>query len=231
MFNSLDRIDIELKPDATGRRHFLQTDHRTRVELEAEPELTTLFAVIRVLNPMRVRGDDEPVPIVSYSVVEPPPQCLMDAVAAAGGRLIEDVAIHDPIPVARVPALHDVITSAMSGLVRATMAEHGVSFDVDGLKALERALSAIPMSVDEDASVYWGAVLKLGAFAGELIRASNGGRWEATGSGSLPISLITSFRGGEATVNPLGKAIKRFDQGEDESVVTLVNVVQGGFQP
>jgi len=60
-----------------------------------------------------------------------------------------------------------------------------------------------------------------------LIRASNGGRWTITDSGSLPFALTTRFRGEEATVNPLGKAIKRFTNGEEDSLVALVNVIRG----
>jgi hypothetical protein len=228
MFANLGRIDIELQPDAAGRRHFVQMDHRTCAEVEAEPDLSALFAIIRVLNPMRARGENEPDPIVSCSFVDLPPPFLADAIAAAGGRLVKGASISEPIAATQGPALHSVVASAMAGLVRATMTEHRVSFDATGLLAVERSLSATRISADEDAYAYWSAVLKLGSFAGELIRASNGGRWDTTGSGSLPIVLVTSFRGDEATVNPLGKAIKRFAQGEEDSVVSLVELVQGG---
>jgi len=66
-------------------------------------------------------------------------------------------------------------------------------------------------------------VMKLGSLGGEVIRASNGGRWIAADSGSLPFALLTRFRGGEATVNPLGKAIKRFMNGQVDSLVALVD--------
>jgi hypothetical protein len=69
-------------------------------------------------------------------------------------------------------------------------------------------------------------VLKLGSMAGEIIRASNGGQWALGDSGRLPFALSTRFRGGEATVNPLGKAIKRFAHGEEDTLVSLVEMVQ-----
>ena len=33
MFSSLDSVDIVLKPDPAGRRHYIQTDHRTADEI------------------------------------------------------------------------------------------------------------------------------------------------------------------------------------------------------
>ena len=78
---------------------------------------------------------------------------------------------------------------------------------------------------EEDEYAYWSAVLRLGGFGGEVIRASNGGRWHHSTTGTLPIALATTFQGGEAAVNPLGKAIKRITQGEGDSVAALAAVV------
>jgi hypothetical protein len=55
---------------------------------------------------------------------------------------------------------------------------------------------------------------------------SNGGRWEVVATGTLPLALTTTFRGSPATVNPLGKAIKRFANGEEDSLVPLVQLLR-----
>jgi hypothetical protein len=61
---------------------------------------------------------------------------------------------------------------------------------------------------------------------GDVIRATNGGAWVVVASGTLPFALKTRFQGGDATVNPLGKAMKRFAGGDEDSVAALVRFVQ-----
>src|SRR5262249_44281881 len=115
---------------------------------------------------------------------------------------------------------------AFANLARAVAAEHGVELTVEGLEIVERALAETAGDPEEDEIAYWSAVMKLGSFGGEVIRASNGGRWLVVATGSLPLALTTTFQGEEATVNPLGKAIKRFANGEGDSLVALVNVIR-----
>ena len=47
MYCSIDKIDLEAR--VNGRAIAVQTDHRTRLEMEAEPELSVLFAMVEVL--------------------------------------------------------------------------------------------------------------------------------------------------------------------------------------
>ena len=54
MFSSLDRVDIELSPDADGRAQYVQTDHRSSDEIELTRELSAAFALVRILNPKRM---------------------------------------------------------------------------------------------------------------------------------------------------------------------------------
>ncbi len=105
-------------------------------------------------------------------------------------------------------------------------AEYEVDVTVEGLETVEHALASDAGTPDEDEFAYWSAVMKLGSFGGELIRASNGGQWRTTDSGSLPFALSTTFRGEQATVNPLGKAIKRIVNGEEDSLASLVNYIR-----
>jgi hypothetical protein len=48
VYCSIDKIDLASRVD--GRPIAVQTDHRPRAEIEAEPELSVLFAMARVLN-------------------------------------------------------------------------------------------------------------------------------------------------------------------------------------
>lgn len=123
-------------------------------------------------------------------------------------------------------SLDEIIQDAFSSLAHEAAARHGVPLTFNGLQAVEAALAETSPNDGEDETAYWTAVFELGAMGGELIRATNGGRWVQVDTGSLPFALSTRFRGGPATVNPLGKAIKRFADGADESVAALVRVTR-----
>ena len=105
-----------------------------------------------------------------------------------------------------------------------------MAVDRAGVEIVEAALArtvekAVSAEGVRDEALYWSAVLMMGSLAGEAIRAAKGGRWAVTRSGSLPFSFVTEFRGEEATVNPLGKAIKRFANGEEDSVSLLIDLI------
>lgn len=230
MFSSLDRIDIVLKGEPPT---YVQTDHRDAAEIEREPELSVLFALTRVLNPKREAKPGQPHPVVLYVAKERPPDFLRRAVAVAGGRLVvgltagtdEAVPIDDLGP---LPPLADFVPESFAACARAVAAEFGVAVDRAGLAVVEAALADRAGDPDDDEIGYWTGVVQLGSFAGEVIRAANGGRWEVVDSGTLPFALQTTYQGNPATVNPLGKAVKRFANGEEDSLTYFVQVVCGG---
>lgn len=213
---------------ASGRPQYVQTDHRTPEEIEQEPELSVLFALVRVLNPKRMGEAGSPEPLVTYSAQHRPPEFLQRAIRAAGGLVTVGTSTEPEPDEGSAPGLEEVVGSAFARLAQAVASEHQVAPTPEGLETVERALAAGAGDPEEDPLAYWSAVVKLGCFGGELIRASNGGRWMVAGSGSLPFALSTSFRGRQATVNPLGKAIKRFANGEEDSLTALVNLICRG---
>lgn len=225
MFSSLDRVDIVLEPDADGRQQFVQTDHRSATEIEQEPELSALFALVRVLNAKRMAESDSPEPVVLYVTQERPPVFLRRVIHAAGGRLVVGAGRPPEAEEGLALSLDEVIESCFARLARSVANEYNVPQTVQGLEALESKLAVLAGDPEDDEFGYWSAVLKLGTFGGEIIRATNGGEWIVGNSGSLPLALATKFRGEPATVNPLGKAIKRFANGEEDSLAWFVNVV------
>jgi hypothetical protein len=149
------------------------------------------------------------------------------AMRAAGGLFGAARPPSAAAPAGGAQSLDDIIQDAFATLARTVAARHGVGLDLDGLGRVEDALAERAGSAEEDETAYWTAVFELGGFGGELIRASNGGRWVQVETGSLPFALSTTYRGGQATVNPLGKAIKRFAEGEGDSVAALADVIRG----
>jgi hypothetical protein len=209
-----------------GREQFIQTDHRTAEEIRLAPELSVLFALVRILNPKRSVKPEAPEPAVLYLCQNRPPDFLQGAIRAAGAQLIVD-GDGQPLPAAGpAPGLEEVLEPAFRGLAQRTAAEHDVELTVKGLERVEAATAAAAGTPEQDEIRYWSAVMKLAAFGGEVLRAGNGGQWRVVNSGSLPFALFTTFRGEEATVNLLGKAIKRFANGEGDSLVTMVAMIR-----
>lgn len=248
MFSSLGRIDIVIVPDEDGRARYIQTDDRLPEQIESEAALSVLFAIIRILNPKRRIEPDSPEPVVFYAATHHPPEFLRQAIRAAGAELIigprklppeladvrfpsieealsamfaRDVA--EPYAATNSPTLAELLEAAFADLTRAVMAEYQVELNMHGLRVVERAIAKRVPAPDDEFG-YWSAVLKLGAFGGELIRASNGGHWVPVDTGTLPIGLSTRMgvNGEIVTSNPLGRAVKMFANGQEDSLVVFV---------
>ena len=227
MFCSLDRVDMQLKSDAEGRPQYVQTDHRSSAEIAKDVEVSTLFALIRVLNPKRMVELASPEPSVVYACQQRPPKFLSNAIASAGGRVVYGADQQVDDQTGFVLPLEESIKSAFSNLADKVAADFNVEMTIEGLSVVESRLAQDAGRPEEDEYAYWSAVVRLGSFGGEILRRANGGTWLFVTSGSLPFALSTRYQGEEATVNPLGKAIKRFENGAGESLVNLVRLICG----
>lgn len=213
MFSSLDRVDLAYAgPD--GRVRWLQSDHRRPAQIEAEAELSLLYALIRLLDPRRSFPADAPQPVLEYRCQHMPPMFLRAAIASAGAELYVDgpVAFDGPAP----------DPETLAGLAFAALAarverERGVARDLDGLARLEREQSALELAADEVA--YWRAVVGLAAVTGEVLRARIGGHWRLRDDGTFPLVLIVDDR---PSLDPLGAAIDLVDGADPAALTTLV---------
>lgn len=231
MFSSLDRMDMELATNYVGLRHFIQTDHRTREEIEENPELSALFALIRILNPQRLTEEGGPEPIVTYLLTEmDPPPFLEKVIRIAGGQLQLGMELMNPLSIKPKTEkisgddLRELIQKIMLELALATAKKYSLPLTAEGLANLESLLTQTEKNEDQEFE-YWSAVLELGCFAGEVIRQTKGQEWVLYDEGTLPLALLSPFQDGIATVNILGKAIKLFMYGKEDSVVTMARVL------
>lgn len=149
MFASLKRIDA-VTNGSNGRQRVVQTDHREAAEIAAARELSVVFAVVRVLDPIRIGARD---PEVTYFLPSLPPPFLVEAVAAAGGQVFvgEDPRVWADVTAsaggARPRPVEQIVNEAMSALARRTAAEVGLALDRSGLQSYE--LDLLPED-DED---------------------------------------------------------------------------------
>lgn len=214
VYSSLHKIDfIAQGPDE--QRALVQTDHRTVEEVDADLDLSILFALARIIGPLRTEhGVGAVVRYVALAGLHP---ALAQVCASTGAVAEVDRAEVDLSEVERVPP-SDLADRAFAGLGQRVLAREALECDESGLAAFESIASGAP-SRDEDEIGYWTAVAELAAVTGEVIRAAVGGRWVDDPQGYADIPFMFAAGGAEShwNVNAVGKAVKFLASGETES--------------
>jgi hypothetical protein len=217
MYSSLDRVDIELK----GDNGYIQTDHRTSSELEQDKAISIVFAIIRVLNPMRMGRQAGKKAIVRYTFTdEMPPLFMQEAIVSAGGVPQFD-GTDIPFSGQRVN-VDSLLNQGMQSIAHDKFEKKGYKFLPEHLRFFEARLIPRAQELKENEIAYWRTVIMAGAYAGEVLRNLVGGNWRINfdASSTLPIT----FDVGGAAFNLTGKAIKLLENGETDSLAAMINV-------
>jgi hypothetical protein len=222
VYCSIDKIDLEAR--VNGRTIAVQTDHRTRREMEAEPELSVLFAMARVVNARgHLEEDGHAGAAVHYAVAEEPPSELREALGAAGGTLEraggEDL---EPLGPGSEVLVGELADRSFAQLARRAAARVGSRDLAIALRMLEDQTHAAPPDrTDEPA--YWSRVLELAALAGELVRAKYAGHWIQTDRALVPFGFeLSRPQDGGLVVFPTNRAQRVIEDGPDESLFKLL---------
>lgn len=223
MYSNLRKLDIVVNID--GQKVAIQTDHRDAEEMDLEPELSVLFALTRVINPLRMPQDRPD--RVRYTCPNKPSAAVREAIAAAGGQtelgnedLPWDGEVGDPEVIA---------DRAFAALATRVLARERAALHADALRALEEETVADGLKRSEDEAGYWARVLELAALCGELIRAQTGGRWvrdDSLPNGGWLSTIPFSFQvqGSTSHVNLCGKAENLLEHGLSQRVSNLLAI-------
>ena len=214
VFASLTKIDVV----ATGPIYY-QTDHRSRAEIEATPELSVLFALVRMCNARRYKPEERPVVIYSYAG-EGVPAFIEEVVAAAGGLLASKGDLTGRSPAPTSAAVGEPADRAFRGLADRVQRRLGAVDATTALRSLEAEILAALPTQDADETRYWTCVLELSALTGEVLRAAHPGTW----IGSESPDLVFAFSRGRDNVALITNRAQRFiDDGDPgESMFLLV---------
>ena len=229
MYCALDKVDLSART-TDGTIVAVQTDHRERSEIEAEPELSALFAMARVLNARAQLADDgHPNTSVRYALSADPPQLLRAALAAAGGTLerIDLGRTLEPLGPASSQAIGELADQCFGALAHRVAVRVGARDIAIALHMLEAQTHAAPPKRD-DADAYWRRVLELAALAGELLRARFTGSWVHTERALVPFGF--QLADGRTLVFPTNRAQRIVDDGQDESLLDLLAAADEALQ-
>ena len=226
-FCSLDKIDLTTK-DADGRVSAVQTDHRSPDEVEAEPELSALFAMTRVINARAHFAEEgEHDVAVRYAMPGAPPPAdalpTLRAALAATGADLEHPPHRERLGPASCDAASDLADRSFAGLARLAAAKVGVRDLGMALRMLEDQTVAAPPGRDDELG-YWTRVLELAALAGELLRAKRPGaaRWVQSDRALVPFGFQFAEGDGATVLFPTNRAQRLLEDGRDESLFKLI---------
>lgn len=222
MYCSIDKIDL-LNP-AAGKPVAIQTDHRSRAEIEAEPELSALYAMARVLNARgHLAEDGHGDAAVHYVLPDDAPPMLRDALTAVGATIERtgDAArsLESLGPPSR-DAVETIADRAFADLARRAAGRVGTRDLAMALRMLEDQTFADPPE-RADEPVYWQRVLELAALAGELLRAKypHAHGWVQTDRAMVPFGFGIDA---STIMFPTNRAQRVIEDGADESLFKLL---------
>src|SRR5687767_11802772 len=224
MYCSLDKIDLAAAVD--GRHVAMQTDHRPAAEIEAEPELSVLYAMARVLNARSHLKAEHPDGTVHYVVAEEPPEILREALCAVGAtleRMADEGRGIETLGEPSEEAASELADRCFRELAQRAAARVGTRDLGMALRMLEDQTFADPPQRDDEPA-YWRRVLELAALTGELLRTKYAGRWVQTDRALVPFGfqLTTLATGGSTVLFPTNRAQRVIDDGADESLFKLL---------
>lgn len=220
MYCELDKGDIIIQR-TDGTWIVVQTDHRNASEIEAEPNLSIAMAIMRVLVAYNYKEPEMTLFKVHYTVNGPVPEFFHKAIASAGGILsIENEEVAYP---GQPPDMLQGLNGSLSNIGREVSQRFGKPLSIEGLREVEGIYLSTDPDRDENVIGYWTAVVELGAFAGEVLRNLKGGGWNGPNTmlGSIPII----YECGSTYSDFMGKALKYYDAGQDDSLAFMVQMV------
>lgn len=147
MYSSLHWSDF-LAQHKDGTIFIVLTDHRTPLEVEAEGDISTAFAIIRIFNAIRMVREQEAPFKVLYSAKYQPPEFLHQEIASAGGILsIDQNEIAYP---GNPPDILSLMNGSFSNLAHTVARRQGSPLTLDGLKDVERKYFETGPNLEED---------------------------------------------------------------------------------
>jgi hypothetical protein len=165
MYASLDKLDI--LADTPERPLVVQTDHRSAEEIDAERDLSIVFAAIRARNARLAKPESG----VRFSFLHAPPAWMITLLQQLDAEVEAGVneTLHAEAP--DLEAARVEVEAAWLRLGEGLFAEFGLPRTLDALRQIEATLQAqVDGGSDGDDPVgWWTAVVRLGGAAARLL--------------------------------------------------------------
>lgn len=233
MYASLGKVDlgVSFEGEAGETVHaFVQTDHRSALEISNDGAFSALFAIARCLaaRALAIESGRRPFRVL-YQLAAEPPAVLAYVVGAAGATLVREVdraaALSAPALEPRLTELAAVVADACRQIAAAAWERERLEPTLEGLDAyLHRRW---PWDRDDEIAVARG-LIEVASLSASLITPALASARFVHADGIVPFVLAGS-RGGEELlrVDVFGRAQRFLDEGHDESPLALVSAVTG----
>lgn len=225
MYSSLDRVDIVARTK-DGARLYIQTDHRTSAEIEQERDLSVVFLIARLINAIRMAKAESNKYQIIYSCQYNPPEFFQQIIASTGAILKTKDENELPFK-GTLCDVEYILNGALYAIAIQRAQFLKENFTINAMHKYEKMVSTMKIDPEEDEVVYWTTVIQIGAFAGEILRRTLGGKWTFDDEMG-PLPFVFDCRG--AKVNFMGKATKFLEMGEEDSIAYLLLVALKKFR-
>jgi hypothetical protein len=214
VYSSLGKMDIVIDDKAGGGQIAVQTDHREADEIEAEWNVSVVFAAARARNPIRSGACSG----VRFVFMNPPPERMKELTRKLGAEL--EVAPDSATSPGAADAgwVDRTVEAALLALGREVFEREGVEVGRAGLEKLEQSvLAELEGGPDSEFEIqYWTSVVELGAAVIVAIQKEYGGtisadeemaslipfRWDVNGGLINVFGRVERFLDEDATVLP-----------------------------
>ncbi len=220
MYCSIDKIDLAARVD--GKPIAIQTDERTAAEIAAEPELSALFAMARIVNARAQLADaGHRNAAVHYVIGAQPPALLREALTATGAKIerSDQKLSIEALGLGSSAATGDLADRMFAQLARRAARGLGVRDLAMALHMLEQQVRTSPPDRSDEVA-YWTRVLELAALTGEIVRAKYRGRWIQTERALVPFGF--ELGDGDNVVFPTNRAQRVIEDPEAASLFELL---------
>lgn len=224
MYLDLDRLDVRAKDEQGDLA--VQTDHRSAEEINADPRISALMMLTRVLNPQR---GTEPIARVRLAMAKTAPGWFSDLARAAGAEVeyAGELSPASPDPDKVLQAASEALLS----LGEVTFRTSGCAPNAAGLEELQHRIGVRvgALGGKEDPEAYWRAVFELGAATGWILVKEYGHSWvrDPKFFGTIPFMC-----GKDSSLSNVFDKVERFFRdGPSEAPTFLLSLAEDAALP
>ena len=224
MYSSIDRVDVIAQSEDKKKVMCLQTDHRSSLEMEQDPEHTIVFAITRTALARYIIETDYPDKEheIIFEHAQNPWQKKVDIVTSMGATARSK----DVVLKGKKMDVEKELNKTMASLAEKYAKKHKLKFTLADLEKAENKILEKP----PQGNIEMGTeAVDLAAFAGKVISNTIGGEWITFYKPIGTAYVVGAKKENKQYISPTNRAMKLIVNGKEDSVALLVEAVTKGL--